>query len=73
MHRESRDRREPRKWTMYALDGAGEDASTLYVMHDEYSVLVGAHEVPAPLLQIAYDRDAVVWSVHPPIGEVIDE
>ena len=68
MHRESRDRR----WTMYALDGAGDDGSTLYVLHDEHSRLVAAHEVPQPLEKLALDGNAHVVRVYPPLS-VIDE
>ena len=66
MHRQSRCRR----WTMYALDGAGDDGSTLYVMHDEHSRLVGAHEVPQPLEKLALDGDAIVERVYPPLSSV---
>jgi len=69
MHRQSRDRR----WTMYALDGAGDDSSTLYVLHDEHSVLVGAHEVPQPLEQLALQRNADVVRVYPPLAEVMGD
>jgi len=71
MHRESRDRRSNvRRWSMYALDGAGDDGSTLYVLHDEHSRLVGAHEVPQPLEQLALQNGAYVIDVYPPLTQV---
>ena len=58
---------------MYALDGAGEEGTTLYVLHDEHSRLVGAHEVPQPLEQLALDGNADVVRVYPPLAEVMGD
>jgi len=57
-------------WTMYALDGAGDDGTTLYVLHDDKSILTGVAHVPQPLLTLAEQHNAIVNNVYPPLGEV---